>query len=109
MSPRALALPVALLLLGAAAGWSLHRFVAAPAHEAEEEQVPGPAELAAAVKLGRVTAGPADVLLHALGRARFDTAAEWSFAPAAQNRIAEVAVAPGQSVAQGDLLLRFDA
>jgi len=111
MSPRALALPVALLLLGAAAGWSLQRFVAAPAHEAagDKEHEPEPAELAAAVKLGRATAGPADVLLQALGRARFDADAEWSFAPAAQNRIAEVAVAPGQSVAPGDLLLRFDA
>src|SRR5262245_14912769 len=108
MSPRALALPLAMLLLGAAAGWSLQRFVVAPAHEVADDQEhgPGPADLAAAVKLGRAAAGPADVLLRALGRARFDAAAEWSFAPAAPNRIAEVAVVPGQTVAQGDLLVR---
>ena len=100
-----------MLLLGAAAGWSLQRFIApAAATEAEgDEHGPKGADLAAAVKLGHATAGAADVLLRLLGRARFDANAEWTFAPTTSNRVAAVAVAPGQVVAAGELLLRFDA
>ncbi len=76
----------------------------AEAHEAAVE----PAALAAVVETAKAHAGPIDVVLTTLGVVRAEAAAEWSITSSANTRVVEVAVAPGQRVAKGALLLRLD-
>src|SRR5262252_1931007 len=105
IAPLSLLLPVALLLLGAAAGWTVHRALH-PAVAAENE----PPEGAHKTEVVTGTAARGDLALAEtfFGVVAAAPASVRTLSSRAGGLVLAVNVAPGQQVDAGQVLLRFD-
>jgi len=105
---------VLLIAAGGAAGWAVHRFTAgsSPQEHAEagEEGAPAvaPGDMNVKVKTAAATAGDLPIVVDAVGIVRAERSASCTISSRAYGRVSEVAVAAGQTLKKGDLIIRFE-
>jgi RND family efflux transporter MFP subunit len=112
--PGRLLVGLILLAAGLLGGWALHGFLAPTSgggdeSPAEEEGAPvDPAAMEVAVTVAAVERGDLPVQLRLLGRVEASADALVEVTSRAGGRVAATFVVPGQEVAEGAELLRFD-